>query len=129
MKALKLAVENHENPVFPNAMIAGRRALPSSFTIHPFTQHRAAERWATNESPLQHGHPLTRSNFYSPAGDCVITHLLDRLGYLKDGKVASRRPSRSRRSDRSPPASQLQYTHHLHIHTHMLDPAPAHTSR
>merc|ERR1719217_440295 len=42
MKALKLAVENHENPVFPNAMIAG---------------------------------------------DCVITHLLDRLGYLKDGKV------------------------------------------
>jgi len=42
MLALKLAVENHEHPVFPNAMIAG---------------------------------------------DCVITHLLDRLGYLKDGKV------------------------------------------
>jgi len=42
MFALKTAVENHENPVFPNAMIAG---------------------------------------------DCVITHLLDRLGYLKDGKV------------------------------------------
>lgn len=42
MLALKLAVENHENPVFPNAMIAG---------------------------------------------DTVITHLLDRLGYLKNGKV------------------------------------------
>lgn len=42
MYALKLAVENHDNPVFPNAMIAG---------------------------------------------DCVITHLLHRLGYLKDGKV------------------------------------------
>merc|ERR1740138_1577225 len=42
MLALKLAVENHENPVFPNAMIAG---------------------------------------------DCVITHLLGRLGYLESGKV------------------------------------------
>ena len=44
MFALKLAVENHPNPVFPNAMIAG---------------------------------------------DCVITHLLGRLGYLKDGKVTA----------------------------------------
>jgi phosphoadenylyl-sulfate reductase (thioredoxin) len=42
MDALKVAVENLDNAVFPNAMIAG---------------------------------------------DCVITHLLDRLGYLKSGKV------------------------------------------
>jgi phosphoadenosine phosphosulfate reductase len=41
MFALKTSCENFENPVFPNAMIAG---------------------------------------------DCVITHLLDRLGYLKNGK-------------------------------------------
>eukprot|EP00614_Pseudopedinella_elastica_P007688 CAMPEP_0172596834 /NCGR_PEP_ID=MMETSP1068-20121228/16684_1 /TAXON_ID=35684 /ORGANISM="Pseudopedinella elastica, Strain CCMP716" /LENGTH=419 /DNA_ID=CAMNT_0013396051 /DNA_START=60 /DNA_END=1319 /DNA_ORIENTATION=- len=40
--ALSLAVENNENPVFPNALIAG---------------------------------------------DCVITHLLGELGYLKSGKV------------------------------------------
>ena len=42
MLALELAVENHEYPVFPNAMIAG---------------------------------------------DCVITHLLHRMGYLESGKV------------------------------------------
>jgi phosphoadenosine phosphosulfate reductase len=42
MFALKTSVENFENPVFPNAMIAG---------------------------------------------DCVITHLLGRLGYLESGKV------------------------------------------
>lgn len=41
MFALKIAVENYGNAVFPNALIAG---------------------------------------------DCVITHLLDRMGYLKDGK-------------------------------------------
>ena len=41
MFALKIAVENYGNAVFPNAMIAG---------------------------------------------DCVITHLLHRMGYLKDGK-------------------------------------------
>jgi phosphoadenosine phosphosulfate reductase len=41
MFALKIACENYENAVFPNALIAG---------------------------------------------DCVITHLLHRLGYLKDGK-------------------------------------------
>jgi len=41
MFALKISCENFDNPVFPNAMIAG---------------------------------------------DCVITHLLDRLGYLKNGK-------------------------------------------
>jgi phosphoadenosine phosphosulfate reductase len=42
MDSIKVAVENHENAVFPNAMIAG---------------------------------------------DCVITDLCARLGYLKDGKV------------------------------------------
>merc|ERR1719159_1391218 len=41
MFALKTSIENFENPVFPNAMIAG---------------------------------------------DCVITHLLHRLGYLESGK-------------------------------------------
>jgi phosphoadenylyl-sulfate reductase (thioredoxin) len=42
MLALELAIENHDHPVFPNAMIAG---------------------------------------------DCVITHLLHRMGYLENGKV------------------------------------------
>ena len=70
MWALKVACENFENPVFPNAMVSGASRRRCRAACRPPT---AAPRVRRLTAP-------------QIAGDCVITHLLGRLGYLESGK-------------------------------------------
>ena len=81
MWALKVACENFENPVFPNAMVRGasRRRCRAACRPPQPRSFRAAVRAAA---------PRVVRRLTAPqiAGDCVITHLLGRLGYLESGK-------------------------------------------